>query len=730
MAREAARVKFLDQLDAELDQVEDRSHPLLDIAYQRLREEKADRLERLRRYQDEREKELELMLDKRLQASWRQWAVRVPLLAPFFGRRVDCLSKRSQDQKDALRMKLYLENHTSLKELVAEEKVFPFFRDHPLFVNNHDLPPTSYYRGPQRDPAFQPREILHAGHYVEPPPLNPALTHESWQLAPEEIEADLALFYDIEDEPFYAPPPPAPVPSAPSVGMFPYAHPPFYYDPLAAPPPGAAPYLSAPGYGPPAPPIPPPGAPYGLPAYYAPPPPPPPPVSGPLSAPGLAPPHTTYAAPGYPYDRPAPASVTAQPAPAPVPAPAREPAPSPAVQHSPRPPQQQPAAPAPPVQPKISPTLPKAAAPAPPTHVKPPPAVNGGSARSPPLPPMQMQRPPSTASPRSTSVNGHGYDHETGHSRSNQHHAPAPAPRPVQQHPYAQQQQHQPPPRQHTHHSHPPTFPTSQPPSPSRPREQHPQPPTYATLHTAQQRFSPSFGGQNKPVSSAPGGSSKSQATSGSAAPQAHAQGHSQSSLPPLRGTLFPSMPTPAPPVHPVHSPSNGVGLAPPTLPSLSRKTTPGASPGAGSPPCPRPPSAASMSSSQGGGGNGAPGSVVERVLAPFWATASPPGGGAGSRTLPAHQQHQQQQHQSYQHQHPLQHAAPPQHAPLVGPATGLPLPSWLKPLAQQVKLPHEVRREEEAQAAKAAQAHQAQVGGGAQGHGGPGAQGRPAWAS
>lgn len=239
MAREAARVKFLDQLDAELDQVEDRSHPLLDIAYQRLREEKADRLERLRRYQDEREKELELMLDKRLQASWRQWAVRVPLLAPFFGRRVDCLSKRSQDQKDALRMKLYLENHTSLKELVAEEKVFPFFRDHPLFVNNHDLPPTSYYRGPQRDPAFQPREILHAGHYVEPPPLNPALTHESWQLAPEEIEADLALFYDIEDEPFYAPPPPAPVPSAPSVGMFPYAHPPFYYDPLAAPPPGA-----------------------------------------------------------------------------------------------------------------------------------------------------------------------------------------------------------------------------------------------------------------------------------------------------------------------------------------------------------------------------------------------------------------------------------------------------------------------------------------------------------
>ncbi|GAA5924904.1 hypothetical protein JCM3775_006314 [Rhodotorula graminis] len=710
-AREEARLKFLDQLDGELDQVEDRSHPLLDLAYRRLQEEKGERLERLRRYQEEREKELGVLLEKRIQASWRQWA----------------------DNKDALRMKLYLENHASLKELVAEEKVFPFFRDHPLFVNNHDLPPTNYYRGPQRDPAFQPREILHAGHYVEPPPLNPALKHEAWQLAPEEIEADLALFYDIEDEPFYAPPPPAAVPPASAVFPYPHPHPPYYYNPLAAAPPGAPPYLGQAGY---ASAVPAPGAPYGLPAYYV-----PPPTGAPLSTSAAALPHP-YAPSAYSYDPPT-ASTPAAP-PAPATAPSREPAAPPPG----------PAALAPPVQPKVSPTLHKASTstPALPVHAKPATAVNGGSARSPPLPPMQMQRPPSHGSSAPGAPNGQARSHEP-HVQQQQH-AAAPAPRSTQAsqphpHPYARQAesfQHSPSPygqpqphaqqqqpRQHTHHSHPPTFPSPQPPSPSRPREQRPQPPSYpGAPQTAAQRFSPSFGVQTKAPSAMGVGSKSPSLGHVGAPPHAHGppqqqqqqQAPTSASLVPQRGTLFPSMPTPAPPTHPAHSPN---GLAPPTLPSLSRKSTPSAS----SPPRPRPPSAASSSSQQQqqqqGGQSSAP--VVERVLAPFWAAGSPPNGvGGTSRGLPPHQhQHHQHQHQHHGHSHSQQQ---------VGPATGLPLPSWLKPLAQQVKLPHEVRREEEARAAKAAQAQaQGAVSGGGGGGAGAqagaaGGQGRPAWAS
>ncbi|GAA6051897.1 hypothetical protein JCM3770_006563 [Rhodotorula araucariae] len=648
-AREAARNKFLDQLDLELDQVEDRSHPLLDIAYQRLRDEKAERLERLRRYQDEREKELALMLDKRMQASWRQWA----------------------DQKDALRMKLYLENHNSLKELIAEEKVYPFFRDHPLFINDHDLPPTSYYRGPQRDPAFQPREVLHAGHYVEPPPHNAALKHEAWQLAPEEIEADLALFYDIEDEPFYVPPPPEPVAPPSSVGVYPYPPPTFYYDPLAPPAPGAAPYMVPPGYGP-LQPIPPPGAPYALPAYGYPP-------AGVPGAPPLGaivPPHLAaaqhpYGLPGYPYD---PQSV---PAPAPPPA-AHEPARQPLAQRALQP------SPPSPVQTKVSPVVQhKAPAPA---ATKAKAAVNGASGKgSPTLPPMQS-RPPSHGPPAPT-TNGHGPAHAHGHPHG---------------HPYP---------------SYPSQPPQNAPPSPARPRDspahahypqqQQQQQSAYPAPRTAAQRFSPSFG-----APAAPGGSAQSPVLA-PAAPQlapppaqgqghGHGHGHGQGQgqgvqpLPPLRGTLFPSMP-PAPAPGPPGSPARGGGsgvngaagpAAPPTLPSLSRKAH---GHGHGHPASPPRGQGATgkgqaQAQGQGQGQAQAPPKFSERGLPPLaWSAASPPGGGAPLALLPAPQQQQQ-----------------------VGPATGLPLPSWLRPLAQQVKLPHEVRREEE-ERARAAQQGQGQ---------------------
>lgn len=170
-------------------------------------------------------------------------------------------------------MELYLENHSSLKSLIAEERIYPFFRDHPLFLNQHDLPPTGYYRGPQRDPAFVPREILHAGHYVEPPPLNPALGHNAWKLSPEEIEADLALFHEIEDEPPF--PHSASLQPPPPIGMYPFPPPPYYYDPgiplAPAVPSLAGPYMAAPGY-PPAGAMPPPHiAPY--PSFYPGPPP-------------------------------------------------------------------------------------------------------------------------------------------------------------------------------------------------------------------------------------------------------------------------------------------------------------------------------------------------------------------------------------------------------------------------------------------------------------------------
>ncbi|GAA5871887.1 hypothetical protein JCM3774_000719 [Rhodotorula dairenensis] len=236
-AREAARARFLTDLEAEMQLVEEHTHPLLDYTYARLEDEKKQKLEQLRRYQEEREDQLARSLESARRANWANWS----------------------DRKDRLRMDLYLNNHSSLRSLLDEEKVFPFFRNHPLFVNHHDLPPTGWYRGPQRDPTFAPRSLVHAGHYVEPPPLNPALSHDSWVLAPDEIEADLALFYDIDEVQVQpAPPPPPPVPTVPFYGMYGYQPPPYIYDsnaPTAAYVPGSTP---GPPY--PAPPL---GAPFG-----------------------------------------------------------------------------------------------------------------------------------------------------------------------------------------------------------------------------------------------------------------------------------------------------------------------------------------------------------------------------------------------------------------------------------------------------------------------------------
>ncbi|GAA5959977.1 hypothetical protein JCM8115_004483 [Rhodotorula mucilaginosa] len=243
-AREAARAQFLSDLEAEMQLVEQHTHPLLDLTYRRLQEEKKQKLAQLRRYQEEREQQLARSLEAANRANWDNWS----------------------DRKDRLRMDLYLKNHSSLKSLLDEEKVFPFFRDHPLFVNHHDLPPTGWYRGPQRDPAFAPRSLVHAGHYVEPPPVNPALAHDSWRLAPDEIEADLALFYDIDEvqvqPPPPPPPPPVPVAPIPYYGMYGNQSAPYYYGPGGpaapfaegpAPPPGPrypAPGPSAPFAGP------------------------------------------------------------------------------------------------------------------------------------------------------------------------------------------------------------------------------------------------------------------------------------------------------------------------------------------------------------------------------------------------------------------------------------------------------------------------------------------------
>ncbi|GAA5952620.1 hypothetical protein JCM21900_006051 [Sporobolomyces salmonicolor] len=288
--REGARLKLLEQLEEEGKLVDAETHPLLAFTYNRLQEEKAQNLRQLRRYQEEREMEFARMADAQMRAIWRQWA----------------------DKKDALRMELYHENHNSLKDLIAEEKSFP--RDHPLFMNHYGLPPTPYYRGPVRDPTFVPRSVIHAGHYVEPPPFNPAVEHDSWRLSPSEVEADLALFFDIDDDPYPQAAIP-PLPPVPPLGMYPYAS--YYYDPNApvpVPPPG---YITPPVHPPP-----------HSTAY------PPPQAYFPHQPPGYLPPHDPLAHP--PYVGPVP------PYPPPVISPGLNGPPPPPPHQHPAPPRQSP----------------------------------------------------------------------------------------------------------------------------------------------------------------------------------------------------------------------------------------------------------------------------------------------------------------------------------------------------------------------------------------------------
>lgn len=77
-ARETARMNFLSELEQELLLVEQHTHPLLDFTYTRLQEEKEQKLAQLRRYQEERERELARSLEAARRASWRNWAVRLP----------------------------------------------------------------------------------------------------------------------------------------------------------------------------------------------------------------------------------------------------------------------------------------------------------------------------------------------------------------------------------------------------------------------------------------------------------------------------------------------------------------------------------------------------------------------------------------------------------------------------------------------------------------------------
>lgn len=57
--------------------VEQHTHPLLDLTYRRLQEEKKQKLAQLRRYQEEREQQLARSLEAANRANWDNWSVRV-----------------------------------------------------------------------------------------------------------------------------------------------------------------------------------------------------------------------------------------------------------------------------------------------------------------------------------------------------------------------------------------------------------------------------------------------------------------------------------------------------------------------------------------------------------------------------------------------------------------------------------------------------------------------------
>ncbi|SCV68694.1 BQ2448_815 [Microbotryum intermedium] len=217
--RNAARMALLAQLAAEEQQIVDGTHPMVEAAYARLREEKRRRIAGISRTQSWREIAHERERDASIRKAWVAWA----------------------DAKDQLRMSMFTENHQSLRQLVYEEKQLPFLRDHPLLMDECQVPPAPHFRAPilEGNQVFAPRKVIHAGHYLEAPPMNKALDHSAWRLSNEEINADLAVLMS-PDEVFGPPRQQAPsavldispvmaAPQPVGVPVYPYA-PAYYYE--------------------------------------------------------------------------------------------------------------------------------------------------------------------------------------------------------------------------------------------------------------------------------------------------------------------------------------------------------------------------------------------------------------------------------------------------------------------------------------------------------------------
>ncbi|KAK4050497.1 hypothetical protein OIO90_005080 [Microbotryomycetes sp. JL221] len=187
-ARSAARSKYLKQLDEEEEAINEGTHPVIKRTKELLSRERVYRLSNLAKIMARREMEFERIRDAAMEQAWRQW----------------------DDEKDCTRMEMYFDNHMSMRRLLNEEKSYPFLRDHSLLSNSYGQPLAPYFRAPvlASDDTFVPRTVIHAGHYVEPPPLNPALDHNVWKLSASDVEADLALLRDFDGD--FVPPPPLP----------------------------------------------------------------------------------------------------------------------------------------------------------------------------------------------------------------------------------------------------------------------------------------------------------------------------------------------------------------------------------------------------------------------------------------------------------------------------------------------------------------------------------------
>lgn len=73
--RTAARDLLLEQLEREATLVKDSAHPLIEITYGRLTEEKDLRLAQLAKTRQRHELEIDRRLDADTEATWRRWAV-------------------------------------------------------------------------------------------------------------------------------------------------------------------------------------------------------------------------------------------------------------------------------------------------------------------------------------------------------------------------------------------------------------------------------------------------------------------------------------------------------------------------------------------------------------------------------------------------------------------------------------------------------------------------------